>query len=511
MDLFDDALEKISEYIPKADDWGMVFYSDGGYRHGLSIGGWGLHGYVYDLAERKQGYGLKNCEPTNAGYVGPGIRTVDAESGKALRVTLVSNCQEVRKVNLHCYIDGYGSETEDMTNNVAELMSLLNILTIVNKYKAPRVQIVSDSTYVLKGAINHLKGVKKDVATMANPATWKQVWDLLDSIKANGTIMSWDWCKGHKDDIGNIRADYFAGIAMNAHQNGHKRHHLKVSPVPKYWSPASNVHPMLKEPRAYFFPRKTDTGNGFYYYFGSSEDSTEGQPNADKGHVVVKTVEPDPALEHLKEFFVSKAMKNPHVPLVLVRNDLVTNPRHHIDLVENGHMHLLTHVRKSAVIAPNGTPLANAEEHSELLFKTADILIALKSLLDSVTGDNIPSHIALTDVTHGFYEKVIVKKAETLKAINYKNSFVEAEVDVKVKDKTLRKKALLIYGTSMPNRAILQSVAHANPKLIVVTWPDSDFTARYALILKSDVGCGVWCATYSNILFLSDLLLADAS
>jgi ribonuclease HI len=106
----------------------------------------------------------------------------------------------------------YGYEAET-TNNRMELMAVIKALS---ELKRPcDVEVVTDSTYVLKGATEWLKlwknnGWKKD--TVKNRALWEQL-DLLLSRHH----IKFKWVKGHSGDPLNERVDALANKAI--HEN----------------------------------------------------------------------------------------------------------------------------------------------------------------------------------------------------------------------------------------------------------------------------------------------------
>lgn len=514
MEDFKQVLGQLQEHIPTEEEWGMVFYSDGGFRSLKGVAGWGLHGYIYDHVEKKSGYGLKRCDPTVAGYAGPGIRTVD-EKGKALRMSL-KNPVEAVPCRICCYVDGYGNGyKEGDSNNTAEMYGLKFILDIIAEYKPPRAQLILDSQYALKGAIKWIHGWKANgwkkssgEGDIANLDLWKEIEALLTLIESQGTKLSWDWVKGHLDDIGNIAADRLAGMSMACAENDVDRTHLKISPTAKYWTPTAKVHPLLKEPRLYLSinpERPPQDESGMYYHFGNTgpKEEVRGQPSADKGYMVICIPEKDKVIEDLREYFVMKCLANPNAFIIEVRNDILTNAKIHNDIFEYGAIHLESDSTKQIVKNVHAKNIAEALDPPNLAFQTLQQLSALELRLRQTLKGELPSHFTVTEITDLVLETVIGKKENTLKAISGTNAFVTGELQIKVLDEIVLKKVPLIYGTDIPRRNIISSVAHLNPKLFLLSWMDSGVTARYASILISDAGAGIWCGVYSNVTFIT--------
>ncbi len=104
----------------------------------------------------------------------------------------------------------YGGEA-NTTNNRMELMAAIKALQAVKPGYTQTITLWTDSTYVLKGITEWVKGWKKrgwkksDKKPVINADLWKE----LDAI--NSTLnVEWKWVKGHTGVDGNERADALA-------------------------------------------------------------------------------------------------------------------------------------------------------------------------------------------------------------------------------------------------------------------------------------------------------------
>lgn len=90
------------------------------------------------------------------------------------------------------------------TNNRMELLAVIEGLRAL---KEPcRVEIISDSSYVVKGINEWLEGwVKRDFKKVKNPDLWM---DYLDVSK--GHVINAIWVRGHNGHIENERCDILA-------------------------------------------------------------------------------------------------------------------------------------------------------------------------------------------------------------------------------------------------------------------------------------------------------------
>lgn len=97
----------------------------------------------------------------------------------------------------------------ETTNNRMELMAPIMALESM-KTDAP-VTIISDSEYVVKGMTEWIarwkakgwkNGKRKDVAN-------RDLWERLDTLASKRAI-TWQWTRGHADDVHNQEADRIA-------------------------------------------------------------------------------------------------------------------------------------------------------------------------------------------------------------------------------------------------------------------------------------------------------------
>lgn len=90
------------------------------------------------------------------------------------------------------------------TNNRMELLGVIEGLRALRE--PCRVEIISDSSYVVKGINEWLDGwVKRDFKKVKNPDLWM---DYLDVSK--GHVINAIWVRGHNGHIENERCDILA-------------------------------------------------------------------------------------------------------------------------------------------------------------------------------------------------------------------------------------------------------------------------------------------------------------
>lgn len=515
MSNFEETVEELKKLIPVTGDWGLVLYTDGGYRGETNVSSWGMHGYFYDFVDRKGGYGLKKCGPTNTGYVGPGIRVVD-EKGKILRRS-VKNRLDVKPVRIAAYIDGYQPSIGG-TNNQAEVSGLLNALLLIEAMSPPQTQLVLDSEYAMKGALlwnskwKEQNYIKPDGSPRDNKELWLEVDAVMTRLNEKKLNIAWDWTKGHMDDVGNNHADLISNQAMNAAINGHADICYKVSPIGKYWSPTVTVHPLLKEPRLYLAVNQTykPITEGKTYYFGNvgPTDDVEGQPSADRGYSVINIPTPDPVLDIVEDYFVANCLRNHDLFIVRLRNDMLTKAKVYSEVLEHGSkffeprpdLQVIKNVHTRAASKGFGEAIDPPERSNDL----AENLIGLEMLLQKYmagTHDEIIRH----EITHLFFGQEEKKNKVVAKYLASMKAATRADITFKHGELEHTRAIALSYGIDLPSQATLRSLVNFNPKVYVIHWQENALMRRYATVVESDIGIGLWCGIYSNKTLLVNL------
>jgi len=113
------------------------------------------------------------------------------------------------------------SEREDSggeartTNNRMELMAVIRGLSALSR--ASRVDVYSDSQYVLNGLQSWMDGWKKKgwVTASKAPVKNRDLWELLDELRGEHEL-SYHWIRGHSEHPENERADRLAVAARDA-------------------------------------------------------------------------------------------------------------------------------------------------------------------------------------------------------------------------------------------------------------------------------------------------------
>ena len=140
----------------------------------------------------------------------------------------------------------------------------------------------------------------------------------------------------------------------------------------------------------------------------------------------------------------------------------------------------------------------------EISFKLADNLLGLEALLQTFMGGTDKKLIS-HDITEMFYIKEMKKNKEVDKYVASNRSAVKGDITFEHDGGIKTRAVSLTYGIDLPSQTTLRSVVNFNPKVFVIHWPENDIQRRYATVLQTDIGIGLWCGIYSNIAFLVNL------
>ena len=117
----------------------------------------------------------------------------------------------------------YGDEERELfggepatTNNRMELRAVIEGLNALTR--PMRVDVVSDSEYVMKGATQWMAGWKTRGWRTADKKPVKNVdlWQALEAAMARHHGVRWQWVRGHDGHVENERADALARKGIQA-------------------------------------------------------------------------------------------------------------------------------------------------------------------------------------------------------------------------------------------------------------------------------------------------------
>jgi ribonuclease HI len=467
---------------------GAVIYTDGGCRPSKGFGGWGMHGFVYSDQPAKKGSGNPRQFVTTLGYV-----------------PKAGNTEKVEEVKPLYYLDGYGSFSQEVTNNIAEITAATKATEYVCKYNLKNVDILTDSEQVVKASSNWINTwrsnnwIKSDGAPVAN----KEHWELLDknikTLEANGTKVQFRWVQGHMGHDGNERADQYATMGVLNSKEGIIKNQIDQKPADGYWSFTHERNHFITHKCIYFISREETLIPGEYYMGNHGrDDELLAKRAADGCYAYVRVKEPDPVIEmtRLKQVKVCEGNENIFIMKLTklfnkdVYNDMVTygdvclykkntNPN------QRGYLNLY-YIDKEVVTEQLSPPL--------IAIRAIESVNVLKGLLLSwEQGDD--QNITSTDVTDYFYEQDDKKKNRL------KKDFVTGFNGIKLSVQNFTGQDEVVevcLGIDAPARNVLKHIELDDPKITVITWKESAEMYRYATIVKTKNDVGIWAGMYSN-------------
>lgn len=481
-----------------------ILYTDGGYRQQYTSGGWGVHGYTYTDAVPDKGTGNPKCIPTAEGY---------AQDKGAAKLVTIEN-----------YIDGVGGVPNAISNNHTELQATVKGLEWIVENGIHHTKVFTDSRYVVDGLTKWVSKWERNNWTnsQGNPVTSKDLWltakGLMEKANGNGQQVQIQWIKGHDGHFGNEMADQYASRGNVLGRKGMDFSFMLESPPAGYWNKKNEYSRLLSSGRWYFQTTdeefKTKDGKTIYYIgeHGESEDETHGKRVSDNSNTVLYLNEPDPVLEQLRQQAMELDVRK-FGSVMIGRLDTILSPNVYSEIMEHGTKFVDFGRDRKDMSTAKRRPVVKEQNPPGLSYIGIDVLSNLQGLLDSYL-ERKPG-IWITDITDLIYDVEVKKNGVTRKvkkeissstkhldvAVRYstkKVSEVTGEDDPSVKEKKVR----LIFGIDLAKRNTLSNIANDDVKVSVITWRESDAVIRYATIIETSAGTGIWAGTDSNYLMV---------
>ncbi len=474
-----------------------VLYTDGGCRPSRGIGGWGIHGYVFDDTVPKQGTGLKDWKITPTGYV--------PENKKD---------KKQKDVNVVRYLDVTGSLIPESTNNEAELTAMTQAMDYVLTKGLNDVLILTDSQYVQKGLNEWLDGwikkdwVKPDGSEVANRALWQKLLEVRKLIEESGRTVTINWVKGHNGDWGNEIADYNATLGVIAGKKGQQVHQLIERDARGYWNRKVEINRMFSNTYWYFNTnvggaQKTVDGKTIYHLGEhGTDDDFLGKAMADAAFSVIYTEEPEPVLEHVRTQQDLIDVNNFN-SIVIGRLSNIFKPKVYHEIADHGNLFMVQPGTKLDLYSPDEEHRLTRElRPPRLAFNMLDVMGTMETILNQTREDPAKHNLFVTDITELLYEVEEKKGKQTTKlkpSITTAVKSLSVKVDHPLTTPKEKCGITLTVSIDLPDRNTLAALAGRHPKVKVVTWKESAKAFRYATIVEAGGDVGIWAGFYSNL------------
>lgn len=475
-----------------------VLYVDAGYMHKSSTAGWGLHGYMYNTDAVKKGSGNPKALPSTTGY----------SDNKDDLVTVTH------------YIDGCGPIDNAKSSTEAELLAAIKALEWSTENDVHKVTIRSDSKNVVDGASSWIHGwkannwIKSDGKAVKSQEHWKRVDDLHAMLKSQNKEVNYLWVKGHNGEFGNETTDQYARVGNSLSNRGSNYTYISVKASTGYWNPKVTFNRMLSNGKWYYSTTDRDyvkEDGKHIYYIGDhgKEDETYGKPITSASLTVLLLNEADPVMETYRNLSIEQDTKDFGSVMIGYMSNIL-NKFQYAEVQEHGAALLDYNTQRRDITTGchKKKMLVLEQNPPKLAYQAVETIKALEKRLNDYLS-NEDGFIIVNDVTDVFFElndkqKTVLKKSinPTLKTVSLEAKYNTDKRGTKVKSADSSKDIKMILGRDLPSRNTLNHLAENNPKVEVITWRESDKAIRYATVLTTDLGVGIWAGVYSNFLLV---------
>lgn len=492
---------------------GAVLYADGSAKPNPGYGGWGIHGYTYDLNQVVQPSKtqMKNIV-TNLGY-------------KAKADLKDEGITTHRKIDT---ITAYGTapSSRPHNNNEMELLALKKGFELGVKYQWKQLAVYSDSQAAIN-SVSHWydrweksNWLKQDGTPVKMQPEIKATYQAKLAYESIGDL-SLFYIKGHAGFLGNEMADTLAKKGSTLHQHGKVTEVVEVGDPPTKTKP--DFHDLLTKNRWYFMGGKQHLGqplklhDKYAYFIGTlgdkKKDENFGMHMADGFAGIVLLPEEEPILNRIQTIYRQNCEHDYDFVVVGNLDTALTAANYH-DIVSGNQDLIIQDKQKKVLALPNERVVCMEYNPAHLsyihMLRYERLIELLGYYMDSKLREE---KLTVTDVTSYFVQvdtKVSKKKEETklyslIKAFS-KQNFVKATIHyTKLDGKQGSCTIKLTNKTDVPDKmhlARLIKTYGAGFKMSVITLPMSSESLIHATIVEVPDAIGIWTNFDSSVVFL---------
>lgn len=449
-----------------------LFYTDGSVRPNPGYGGFGVYGFLYEVATKpkNQKHPFKN----NLFFSDEGI---SKEKG-TLPIHVQSIMEMVRSFN-----------NEKCTNNEIELAATLAALQkAYNMPNLEKITIYTDSNYIVQSFNEKLEDWSKngwkrqDGRQISHLNEWTTLLSYKHHFHANGIEVKIRWVKGHAEDYGNIVADLLANVGSNAARVQLIERHFpfiqeildKTSTYAEYKESYDNKDFLLHFKDLFFSSRFEDDKN--YCFLSNNEDDRERGKRSNTSIFIANFGYAPELINKIKDFY-RKIPRNYSTTCSVKMNKL--EDRDVLRLTDMVRIEFL--VRPKVGKVPNQFSLVGDESNGifieENILEFPFIINITKltaAMQDMVTVEKSSLHIY--DVTDRF-----VKEGQLV--ITNKDKFVDFS-DLTQGKIVFAQKLLAAVGYDFPSYLALKKIEGEIRKVEIILQqaPESNFYTLYVKI-----------------------------
>ncbi len=494
-----------------------IFYIDGSCRpNNPGFIGWGIHGYIYKNISDKP-FTTEQFNHTTHGYV-------------SVFNTLPASCQHVVPYQ---YVDGFGSYLELQTNNVAEILGMMNLFERICLLKLKSIRVYTDSDYLKTALTERCKRweqngwLTQDGTPVKNKELLEKTYGLLKQIRNQGCDVHIHWIRSHTGHLGNEKADVLAGIGMSHSYDAEVLNSFEFSPAKGYNKFESNRNPFLAYRRLYFNSIASANRPGVYYLTDSDDpEILDGKPSATACYSIVYLEEPDKIIEAIKakQFEVSSGIN----VISMLKMDSVFSKNVYPWIDQYGKRAIMPQKNSHSLVTVDKKPITVEQNPTGLSLRVLDHFIFLEQILtlfyeyssktiatDTNNWFYLGGHkVQVHDITSHFYtqKETIVKtkgSSEVIKKINselisdYVVGFKDTKIPVTIEfeGKELKLNIPYILGMDILPRNNLKRIENEEPKIYLLTWSEGQIL-KYTTIVTSKLGFGIWSNLFANQILL---------
>lgn len=507
---------------------GLVLYTDGGKDTKSEAAGWGVHGYLYPVFDKKERFKKDKSAFGQYGYV----------NGKKTDATFKEGSRKVEPGGLYKLIvnepESMASEPVTPTHfiemfegiagatiSVVEIRAMEIALNLINSHPDIRqAVIIADSEYVCRTLTEYIikweaeNWTRKSGKPIEHLEKWKSIWATVKDIRSKGIVLRIGWTRSHVGEPGNEAADYNAtkgkvavinnlegGMEIIASKNYGQKNKLNNRLLEQRWWYGINneLSTSYKD-----FPGQ------YVYFFGNhgkaeDEDDLIGKFTSTAKVAIMVTPNEEPVLEMLHGYLFERFYEE--VGLVTLGYlEHITNTERYAQLSREGKSVLYPKGRNNCIQTPDGVPVMKELRPTFHGLRLIDGLKWHLGLLKRFV-DSDPL-LVVTDITDIVYtredngKKVTIKPAE---CINPPHKVVSLEVNYKCMETVGKKKIPFKMGLDIPLRNTLNAIAGEDVRVYAVTWQRSRNEFRYGTIVKYGEDLLLTCSLTSNLVTLVGL------
>lgn len=484
---------------------GVVAYTDGSAMPDTGHFGMGAHGFAYR-------YPGDNEKPTKINAY------IATDRGYVLEKDLPGS--EGTPVIIEHYLDVSIPGGDGGTNNVAEILAPAVLIESFPELFAQikRLHILGDSKYMLQGATQWVYGwirngwLTSTGADVSNREHWERLHAHLEQLRAVAEV-TFEWVRGHNDNLGNVQADYLAGTATQKSIAGAALDpFIDHSPVQGYWKSEVDLHPLISLKRIYFNTDREFHTPGTYYQTGYSDTKhITGKRTPDAVFSVVSLNEPDDVVEtvlarqHSQESEFNK--------IVFIKLDRLRDQNVFKFLKHHGGFSLMRDRCNENLNFMDRKPVTMEVKAGELPLRSVEVLNHLEEILGKFmaqypeTGTIDPGAVEykLHNVTDHFYDngekkhgKVVtpIRLLKKVFGVGVRDTKIGLDIDGKVWDLPL------VFMDDMPGRNAMKNLEEKLPEVFLITWKESPKLLRYCTVIQTQDAVGIWSNYFANQLFI---------